>query len=243
MPKPFAAQTAQPALPEATAGDRSMVNTGIETRPESIEALWQAYYSELLSFARSRLASSPEAEDVLQLAFLRAYNQIRSGARPTNPRAWLYQIVRNLVVDVYRKNTRSKEDPNIEAGRIPEPIDERNPPGVESDASAIVARALPIFIERLRSPYREALQLTDIEGLTQAEAALRAGVSLSGMKSRVQRARKQLYVSLHECCEFGLDSRNRIVSCEPHGEERCCAGKPQDDGCGEIAGIGDSSRT
>jgi hypothetical protein len=49
--------------------------------------------------------------------------------------------------------------------------------------------------------------MADLEGVTQAEAARRAGVSVSGMKSRVQRARQQLRTIVEECCRVDLDRR------------------------------------
>ncbi len=187
--------------------------TKLPTAPNGIEALWNDFHSELLAFARPRLASDSEAEDVLQTAFLRAHDHLRSGTTPSNARAWLYRIVRNLVVDTYRHSARRREVLASEADVDPDAVEDLDSSDVDNDARACVARALPIFIKRLPSPYREALQLTELEGLTQAEAATRSGVSLSGMKSRVQRARKQLLESLYECCEFGLDARNRVIAC------------------------------
>ena len=61
------------------------------------------------------------------------------------------------------------------------------------------------MIERLAEPYRSAIRLTSLEGLTQAEAAHRAGVSVSGMKSRVQRGREHLRQALVRCCQITLD--------------------------------------
>jgi RNA polymerase sigma-70 factor (ECF subfamily) len=59
------------------------------------------------------------------------------------------------------------------------------------------------------------LTLTELEGLTQKEAAERLGLSLSGMKSRVQRGRLHLRDALEACCHIALDVRGRVVACEP----------------------------
>ena len=191
-----------------------------------IESLWESFYNELLAFARTRLGSDSEAEDILQVAFLRAHNQLESGMAPTNTRAWLYQIVRNLVIDTYRRNARRRDTTESEGVLDLELVEDKSSFNVDEDTRAIVARALPRFIEKLRDPYREALQLTEIEGLTQAEAAARAGLSLSGMKSRVQRARKQLLESLHQCCKFVLDARHRVVAWESHTTDETCSSSP-----------------
>lgn len=72
----------------------------------------------------------------------------------------------------------------------------------------------------LPSPYREALTLTELEGLTQKEAAEMIGISLSGMKSRVQRGRERLRTLFDECCEIGVDARGRAIACDPPDYKR-----------------------
>jgi RNA polymerase sigma-70 factor (ECF subfamily) len=83
---------------------------------------------------------------------------------------------------------------------------------------ARLAFSLRETAEELEEPYREALILTEYEGLTQAEYAARAGLSLSGAKSRVQRAREKLKQLLLDCCHFELDRRGGIIDFYP----RCC---------------------
>ncbi|HAH00091.1 MAG TPA: RNA polymerase subunit sigma-24, partial [Ktedonobacter sp.] len=58
------------------------------------------------------------------------------------------------------------------------------------------------MVDSLPNDYREALYLTEYEGLTQRELADRLGLSFSGAKSRVQRAREKLKVMLLDCCHF-----------------------------------------
>jgi RNA polymerase sigma-70 factor (ECF subfamily) len=71
------------------------------------------------------------------------------------------------------------------------------------------------FVASLPSPYRAALTLTELEGLTQKEAAEMLGVPLSTMKSRVQRGRERLREIFDACCEISLDARGSVVECEP----------------------------
>ena len=75
---------------------------------------------------------------------------------------------------------------------------------------------------RLPAIYRDALQLTDLDGLTQAEAATRVGLSTSGMKARVQRARSQLKALFVLCCEIELDRRGGIIDYQPHNDTCDC---------------------
>jgi RNA polymerase sigma-70 factor (ECF subfamily) len=81
------------------------------------------------------------------------------------------------------------------------------------------------MIEQLPAKHRDALVLAELEGTTQAEAATRHGVSLSGMKSRVQRARRGLRDAILECCRVALDRRGGVIGYEKR-ESACCQAAP-----------------
>jgi RNA polymerase sigma-70 factor, ECF subfamily len=77
------------------------------------------------------------------------------------------------------------------------------------------------MIFNLPEPYREALVLTEFDGLTQQELADRLNISLSGAKSRVQRGRRQLKQMLEECCTFEFDRRGKVIDCAPRAKGGC----------------------
>src|SRR5690606_29009783 len=134
---------------------------------------------------------------------------------------WIYQLARNAIVDHHRRAARhpqaTTEPP--EPSHHPHEDDDR---AVERDVAAYAA----LFVSMLPSPYREALTLTELEGLTQKEAAEMLGISVSGMKSRVQRGREKLRTALEDCCHIALDARRRVVGCEPKVDGKlpdgCC---------------------
>ncbi len=74
---------------------------------------------------------------------------------------------------------------------------------------------MSLFVAQLASPYRAAVTLVELEGLTAREAAEMAGISVSGMKSRVQRGRAQLREMFDRCCEIALDARGKITEFSP----------------------------
>ncbi|HKX12599.1 MAG TPA: sigma factor-like helix-turn-helix DNA-binding protein, partial [bacterium] len=83
-----------------------------------------------------------------------------------------------------------------------------------NEARAELAACLHPMLEQLSPTYREALTLVELEGLTQKKAAERLGTTLSNMKSRVQRGRRQLRKILDECCLVQLDRRNAAMGFE-----------------------------
>jgi RNA polymerase sigma-70 factor (ECF subfamily) len=78
------------------------------------------------------------------------------------------------------------------------------------------------MVDELPDTYRDALLLTEYQGLNQRQMADRLGISFSGAKSRVQRARRMLRDMLLTCCHFELDRRGAIIDYYQH----CCCCNP-----------------
>ncbi|MFT4626486.1 MAG: catechol 2,3-dioxygenase-like lactoylglutathione lyase family enzyme [Myxococcota bacterium] len=74
------------------------------------------------------------------------------------------------------------------------------PPDKPADGTAEVASWMPLMVAALPERYREAVRLSELEGLSQAEVATRLGLSPSGARTRVQRGRKRLLADLLACC-------------------------------------------
>ncbi len=164
-----------------------------------------------------------DVEDVLHDVFVRmqrGLGEVRDGERLT---AWVYQIARNAIADHYRRPVRRRELPTADLTALPLAADEAGEVPVELTAAVLR------FVAQLPAADRQALELTDLQGLTQAEAARRLGLSVPGMKSRVQRARARLREVLDACCRIEVDVRGRIVDCEPRDRAAAtpgCCDKP-----------------
>ncbi len=177
----------------------------------------------LLASIRRRVARPEDAEDLLQDVLLRAVERADQLRDPARADAWLARIADNAVKDFYRAApARARELGGLDvegAASAGEPgWEPAGDPPPEVQALAAFSRGL---VAALPPPYRAAIELTDLEGLTQREAAAREGVSLSGMKSRVQRGRARLREQLLECCEIELDARRRPVRVTPRGACGC----------------------
>lgn len=141
-----------------------------------------------------------------------------------NPWGWLYRVAANTVIDHYRRRAAERRALGQAASDPSTPAADAI--GSEVAAADELADCLVPMIRTLPARYAEALLLTDIEGLTQAAAAERLGLSLSGMKSRVQRGRRLLKQTLLRCCEVELDRRGGVVDYHPRGQQRNAAKKP-----------------
>jgi RNA polymerase sigma-70 factor (ECF subfamily) len=169
------------------------------------QVVWTEFGDQLRVFVARRVDNEADAEDILQDIFLRIHARIDTLDDERTLAGWVYRISRNAIVDHYRGRRPSSMLPETIA--VPEA-----PP---DDLTTELLPGIETMLGRLGAEDREALLLTEVEGLTQRELADRLGLSLSGTKSRVQRARKKLKQAFVECCRVELDRLGRVADYEP----------------------------
>ncbi|MFT3700118.1 MAG: sigma-70 family RNA polymerase sigma factor [Kofleriaceae bacterium] len=174
-------------------------------------AIWQDVEARLRPFVARRIDAC-DVDDVMQDVFVRMQRGLCTLRDEERVTSWLFQIARNSIAD----HLRTRQRHPVSDDQVPETavLDD------DRDAARALAGCISIFVARLPSPYREAITLVELEGLTAREAADMAGVSVSGMKSRVQRGREQLRRLFDECCEIALDARGKPTDFTPRGG--CC---------------------
>ena len=181
---------------------------------------WRDLDAKLRPFVARRVRTDADVDDVVQEVFLRMQRGLGGLRDAQRFGPWVYQVARSAIADHQRAAARHP----VAGGEPPDEAapDEEHDGAVEQALAGYVAP----FVGMLPSPYREALTLTELEGLTQKEAAAMLGISVSGMKSRVQRGRQQLRAALEDCCHIALDARGRVVGCELRADGRlpkgCC---------------------
>ena len=152
------------------------------------------------AFVRSRVRS-PEAEDVLQIAALRAVERASSLEDPARVVAWLYRLHRNVIIDVGRK--RIREGQLIDAtAEVPEQATQ------PADAAC---RCSVSQTNHLGSTYASILLLVDAGELKLGEAAKQLGISVNNATVRLHRARKALRERMLEHCQ--VSSAEDCVDC------------------------------
>jgi RNA polymerase sigma-70 factor, ECF subfamily len=176
-----------------------------------VENIWQEFSGKLLQFIRGRVSDDATADDILQDIFLKIQSRLGQLEDTSKVQSWIFLMARNAVIDHYRLRKQTVEVQETLVADTPS-----DDPEIEGLKSAFRR-----MIDSLPEPYREALVLTEFEGLTQKELAERIGISLSGAKSRVQRGREQLKTMLYECCTFEFDRRGRVIDCSPRPDGGC----------------------
>lgn len=184
---------------------------------------WETLARELRPFVARRLGDREhEVDDVLQEVLLRVHRGLPKLQHRDRFHGWVLQIARNSINDQLRQRQRF---PLADA----EPAESAAPESEEQADRAVaaaLAQSLSFFVAVLPGPYRETLQLVELDGVSYQDAADRLGVSLSAIKSRVSRGRTKLRSYLEACCEIALDARGTVRRCEPRTKvvmpEDCC---------------------
>lgn len=170
---------------------------------------WKELERHLRPYLARRVASPADVDDLLQDIFVRMHQGLASLRDEERFGGWVYRIANSALVDKARRARAQPVDSHggLEAAVIAGEAAEAQ---LQSDLGECVA----LFVARLPSPYREAITLTELQGLSQKEAAEMLGVSHSGMKSRVQRGRDKIRRMFEECCQISVDCRGRVIECE-----------------------------
>lgn len=173
-----------------------------------MSSAWQAHEGELLGYLRHRLSDADAADDLLQDVFVKAMRHGQGFCTLDNPRAWLFQVARNALIDRARTShpteplAEGPEEPVAPAQETLQPVD-------------ALAECLVRSLSELSGDDATILRACDLEGQTQREFAVAHGLSLPATKSRLLRARQRLRDRLTTACQVRFDSDGSVASHVP----------------------------
>jgi RNA polymerase sigma-70 factor (ECF subfamily) len=162
---------------------------------------WSFFQSKLKGFVLKRVKDKSLADDIIHDVFLKVHGKLDQLKDTTKADAWIYQIAQNTIVDHFRKQSR-----------VINPLD------VDWDSNwqalnECVTTCIRETLSTLPQPYREALELADLQNIPQKELAIKLHISYSGIKSRVQRAREMLKARMDERYRIEMDKYGNVLVC------------------------------
>ena len=195
------------------------------------QEIWQQIHNGLRAFIAKRVANEAEADDIVQDVWLKMQQGLDGLKDQRRLISWIYQIARHAIIDHYRAPGRRREMPAGLAADLEAYQSSSTMTTASEDSGQLhteLAGCLRPMIERLSGEYRQAVVLVDLEGITQQAAAAQLGLSLSGMKSRVQRGRRQLKGMLEACCTIELDQRRGVLDYDLRDQQdSSCQDRPE----------------
>lgn len=157
------------------------ITQGTDAPPEK---QWSRFEMRLRAYVR-RGVDPLWADDIVGDVMLRLVQHGNSLENADNPMAWTFRVAANAIADHHRR--RAKEFETLAQVKREHDTAAAETPDGSASAEAEIARCLLPFIEGLPAHFRDAIMLTEIQGVTRAAAAERLGLSRSGMKFRIQR--------------------------------------------------------
>lgn len=181
--------------PFSSLDDAGLVRRLADRRQEALAELFDRYGKLLLALTGRILGRAAEAEEVVQEAFLQAWNQAGSyNPERASVSTWLVLIARSRALD--RLRSRKVSERTAESARAESPAGHTSPEG----PAAVLFRERRLRVgqelERLPAEQRQVLELAFFEGLTQREIAERTGVPLGTVKTRTLLAMQKLRAAL-----------------------------------------------
>jgi len=171
--------------------------------------IWNEFSSALKRFIISRVKNEDIANDLLQEVFIKIHLNIDTLKKQESIKSWVFTITNNVIKDYFKKLGKSSTY-TLEFSSLEDEITE------EHSAKDCL---LPL-IKNLSPTYKDALLLSEIKGLKQAEIAKQLNISLSGAKSRIQRGRNLLKRGFMDCCDYKLNESGHLTG-EHKGKKDC----------------------
>ena len=159
------------------------------TSDEGLAEIFDAYYEPLYRYAYVHLRDHDAAEDIAAAVFHKLLDFVQKGRMPIMPRAWLYQVARNLIVDHTRRQRNRDHAPLTDNLAVSA--------NVESTVEALLrAERAHEAILRLNERQRNVIILRFLQGLEVSEVAFILNISIGALKTLQHRALANLRQAL-----------------------------------------------
>ena len=175
--------------------DKQLIEACLAGDSSAFGALVLRYQDRLYGSVHMMVSSPEDARDLTQEAFVQAFRRLDSFRGDSAFYTWLFRIAVNATISFRRKMARRKTT-SIESARD---VMGEEPRDVRSDAvpsSRIETQEqqqlVHTALSELSEEFRQAIVLTEIEGLSYEDAAEIAGCPIGTIRSRIHRARNEL---------------------------------------------------
>lgn len=177
--------------------------TVAETKREEFERVALVHLDILYNTALRMTGNQPDAEDLIQETFLRAYRFFDKFTPGTNCKAWLFKIMKNSLINRFRKNARQRPTISFQETERSIGVEYNFPAQVydrelDPDLDALVEDDIKEALELLPMEFRMAVILSDISGFSYREIAEIMDCPIGTVRSRLSRARATLRKNLYQ---------------------------------------------
>lgn len=177
----------------------------------TVTSIYQQFGRQLHNIVCKKVGHHHDCHDIMQEVYLKVLLNINKVEQADNMAAYLVTLTNNTVVDHFRKAkpvAHTEIVDNIITGDA-----------LKDQSLQLADCCLRPMIESLPDIYRDALIITELEGMKLKYYAEKVGISLSNAKVRVQRGKEKLKEIIMQCCGYEFDKYGNIIECNPTS---CC---------------------
>ena len=182
-----------------------------------LETIWAKYRSGLKAFLHSKVSNEADVDDLLQDILIKTHQHLHTVRSEKAVKSWLFQIASHTITDYYRRNGKVK---HIEReAHVVSENDENNftnelKHGNDQDSEEIkqaLAHCIEPFVQALSAGNAGLLTAIELGGMSQKDYAAANGIPYSTLKSRVKKARTELWQVFDDCCHMKLDNQGNLM--------------------------------
>ncbi|PSR52760.1 RNA polymerase subunit sigma [Adhaeribacter arboris] len=168
----------------------------------SIHAIWLDLHQELKKFIFKKVKDADSSQDILQEVFLKIHSKIHTLRDYKKLTSWVYQLTRHAIADHFRR----LQNYQVIDDSFDLPEQEK-----QEELYSRLSNCIHFKIEKLPEDYKQAVLLTTFQNYSQLELADYFGISYSGAKSRVQRAKDKLKIMILDCPNVETDKVKKLM--------------------------------
>lgn len=184
-----------------------------EDTPDVIGALVRNH-QQFLAFLNGRVANRSDAEEILQAAFARGVEKSHTIREGESAVAWFYRLLRNAVIDYYRRRDAEKRALQHYSGSMAEGDEVSHDSEIEQE----ICRCFNDLLPTLRDEYANLLRRVDLEGASIATVSDETGSTPNNTRVKLHRARKALRKQLERSC--GSCAEHHCLDCSCRSSRR-----------------------
>jgi RNA polymerase sigma factor (sigma-70 family) len=186
-----------------------------DSKPNTSDAILPvllANHRRFLAFLQSRVGNSHDAEEILQSAFVRSLQKADEIHDSENAVAWFYRLLRNAVIDFYRRQASAHRSLEAFANQLSDPSEMPDPA-----LNGIICECVKGLVPALKPAYAELITHVDLEGNDVTSVADTLGIAPGNARVRLHRARAALRREVERTCR----------TCAVHGCIDCSCGRKE----------------
>ena len=195
-----------------------MLHDPHKSKSEMVTSILLANHRRFLSFLEARVGSRDDAEEILQDAFVRSVQKGDDIRDSENAVAWFYRLLRNAVVDHYRRRSVGHRVLETFARQLSDP-DQR----AGATTERMVCECVQELVAVLKPEHADLITQVDLQGADVGTVAESMGITPGNVRVRLHRARAALRQEVERTCR----------TCATHGCMDCTCGK-QEPACNKV---------